>query len=552
MENFKRFFMASVFIYTGILFAQQPVLLEEYIGTSYFCASDYGGQEIIFLEPSTGFLVTSSVVDRSYIHSFVSLDGGVTWIHTSPINGSYDEPRAVTVSGDVATPIFVYGEREGVPMAPPWVGVRPCYTIDDFGWGGGSYIETSIADTGTSSDHLCCMFPVFDISTFDPNLRGISAHHHKDYDGGEYEQFFYSHDGGATWSDRNIVVKNGVNVDNLANNTFDFCYGPNGQIFAAGTAEPFISGHDECIYYMFSNDSGKTWSDPTFLPWDTLEPNWGHVDRGTRAFIDADNNFHIFTLARGPSNSELFKGYDIECDLTDTTWTLRCIAEPILIDYGLAMIHEYYGDAAALNAPTLDTDNGTIYYSFHDVVDTTGGINDFATFTIYSEDGGETWSSERYITISDTDYQAEEFTDVARTANNDTLHITYCKVFKAPIGSGEPDTVRQYYLKYNLIVSKVEGDAPVVVKDFMLYQNYPNPFNPITNIKFELMKNSKVSLVIYNVLGKKVATLIDNKAYKAGPQEIEWNAADFASAVYLYQLTTADGSCVTKKMILLK
>ena len=101
------------------------------------------------------------------------------------------------------------------------------------------------------------------------------------------------------------------------------------------------------------------------------------------------------------------------------------------------------------------------------------------------------------------------------------------------------------------IISSI--DKPVsVVNNFLLHQNYPNPFNPATTIQFELTTKSTISLVVYNIVGEKIATLIDNKLFSPGLQEIEWNAVDFASGVYFYQLKTAGESCITKKMILLK
>lgn len=92
--------------------------------------------------------------------------------------------------------------------------------------------------------------------------------------------------------------------------------------------------------------------------------------------------------------------------------------------------------------------------------------------------------------------------------------------------------------------------------EFTLEQNYPNPFNPTTNIRFSLPKTSVVSLVIYNALGQKVATLIEGKEFNAGNYNYTWNGKDsngnnLSSGIYFYQLNTKDFS-VTKKMMLLK
>lgn len=90
---------------------------------------------------------------------------------------------------------------------------------------------------------------------------------------------------------------------------------------------------------------------------------------------------------------------------------------------------------------------------------------------------------------------------------------------------------------------------------FKLSQNYPNPFNPITNIGYTVRAQravpQHVNLSIYNILGQKVATLVDKKQ-PAGSYEVEWDASGFASGVYLFRLESDKGFEETKKMILLK
>jgi len=85
---------------------------------------------------------------------------------------------------------------------------------------------------------------------------------------------------------------------------------------------------------------------------------------------------------------------------------------------------------------------------------------------------------------------------------------------------------------------------------YSLAQNYPNPFNPATEIRYALPKDCKVKLTIYNVLGEKVATLVDGKQ-KAGYMTARWDASFFSSGIYFYRLQAGD-FVETKKMILLK
>jgi hypothetical protein len=87
-------------------------------------------------------------------------------------------------------------------------------------------------------------------------------------------------------------------------------------------------------------------------------------------------------------------------------------------------------------------------------------------------------------------------------------------------------------------------------KTFALLQNYPNPFNPSTTIRFELPKASKVNLSIYNILGQKIATLVDEFKIP-GYYQIKWDAKSMANGIYFYSIRTGD-NIVTKKMILLK
>jgi fibronectin-binding autotransporter adhesin len=86
--------------------------------------------------------------------------------------------------------------------------------------------------------------------------------------------------------------------------------------------------------------------------------------------------------------------------------------------------------------------------------------------------------------------------------------------------------------------------------EYALDQNYPNPFNPVTTVQFSLEKPGKTVLEIYNVLGQKVATLV-NGELSAGAYRYQWNASGLASGMYFYRLRS-DNFVATKKMVLVK
>jgi hypothetical protein len=87
-------------------------------------------------------------------------------------------------------------------------------------------------------------------------------------------------------------------------------------------------------------------------------------------------------------------------------------------------------------------------------------------------------------------------------------------------------------------------------KAFALRQNYPNPFNPTTTIRFALPKTSNVQLEIYNILGQRVVTLV-NEVREAGYYNELFNANNIASGVYFYRLQ-AEGYTNVKKLVVLK
>jgi hypothetical protein len=86
--------------------------------------------------------------------------------------------------------------------------------------------------------------------------------------------------------------------------------------------------------------------------------------------------------------------------------------------------------------------------------------------------------------------------------------------------------------------------------EYSLSQNYPNPFNPLTKISYELQITNDVRLSVFDILGKEVAILVNQKQ-NAGNYEIEWDASNYPSGVYFYKLE-ADDFKETKKMILIK
>lgn len=99
-------------------------------------------------------------------------------------------------------------------------------------------------------------------------------------------------------------------------------------------------------------------------------------------------------------------------------------------------------------------------------------------------------------------------------------------------------------------LTEVNEPVPNAPEKFSLSQNYPNPFNPTTNIVFAIPKTSFAKLIIYDISGRQVQTLV-NEELKAGTYKADFDGAGFASGIYFYTLSAND-YMQTKKMVLIK
>ncbi len=104
--------------------------------------------------------------------------------------------------------------------------------------------------------------------------------------------------------------------------------------------------------------------------------------------------------------------------------------------------------------------------------------------------------------------------------------------------------------RFSIIIEPGE-DANDMPNSFELFQNYPNPFNPTTNLEFSLPIQSEVSIDIYDMLGRKVASILNRKQLDAGTHTYTWNASDLSSGIYIYRFVSG-GNVYTKKMTLIK
>ena len=133
------------------------------------------------------------------------------------------------------------------------------------------------------------------------------------------------------------------------------------------------------------------------------------------------------------------------------------------------------------------------------------------------------------------------------------------KALKETIRSKKPKKRKEYISIIQQDINKVYGigvggrsveKTNSVPKVFNLYQNYPNPFNPTATIKYDLPKDVKVLIKVYDILGREVKKLVD-EFKKAGSYTVDFNGTNLASGVYFYRIEAGD-YVMSKKMVLVK
>jgi hypothetical protein len=158
----------------------------------------------------------------------------------------------------------------------------------------------------------------------------------------------------------------------------------------------------------------------------------------------------------------------------------------------------------------------------------------------FSEDGGDTWE----VIVLDLDNAK---TDYAWTIPEIATEAARIQILQDNVRTDYIGESGDFVIQTPAVLENDQWANPTA---FVLHVNYPNPFNPSTIINYELLMTSEIELSIYNSLGQRVTILFSGKK-ETGKHEIKWDASEFASGVYYYQLRAGEFVDV-KKMILLR
>jgi len=323
-------------------------------------------------------------------------------------------------------------------------------------------------------------------------------------------------DGGLTW--RTVLEPE---IFSSKNDAVDMTFAD------ANTGYASMTLNDNSEYHLFkTTDAGETWTDIY---------NQSALS-GQLAFFDANNG--------------IMGGGNVAIKMTNdggVTWTpavvnnvpaeyaKQDISDIEIINSNTAIMCGNYlllkstdkGNSwDFINIPSMGVDTSFKTISFNG--DSLGYMATFYNGVIYkTNDGGENWTK-------DSTY-ADKF-------------ALYCSDFnnKGEIYFG---TNNGTILKYQSSTVGV-NEGNITVNNYKLEQNYPNPFNPSTTFSFSIAKQEKVTLKVYDILGKEVTTIL-NDDLTAGSHTVRFDASGLSSGVYFYTLKAGSYNS-TQKMILMK
>ncbi len=161
------------------------------------------------------------------------------------------------------------------------------------------------------------------------------------------------------------------------------------------------------------------------------------------------------------------------------------------------------------------------------------------------------WDSVNVLVSNDTNYYSKIALSTANLVPNSACFRMWY-VFEKNLSPSDKGIYGISFTTCAMNIRKISG----VAKDFSLSQNYPNPFNPVTKIEFQIplchsgIGRNPVKLIVFDILGKEVATLV-NESLQPGTYEITFDGSALSSGAYFYQLIT-NGFTETKRMLMIK
>jgi photosystem II stability/assembly factor-like uncharacterized protein len=378
---------------------------------------------------------------------------------------------------------------------------------------------------------------------------------------GQTGTVLHTTDGGDNWIIQNAPPNNGYYCIYFINDSVGWAVGSSGSSEFIHTTDsgntwvmlPSPTQHSTSDVYFINADTGwavggkaRDFTDPIRdisyttnggTNWTTQYSVNNEDPLGEVYFIDENNGWAVGSMSTIMHTSDGGSNWSIQMSGTgyefgdvyfvnpDTGWVVG-------VDLSLshnAVIFNTIDGGATWNLKTFGSDDSFTGVQF--VNDSTGwvvGGSNTAAIILYTDDGGANWTPQNPGT-------SEFLSEVSFSDENNGWAIGFNGTIIHTTTGG---------------VVGIEDEYRIIPEKVVLYDNYPNPFNPTTNIRFSLSNASDVNIEIFDILGHKVATLLDERI-SSGVHTVAFDAGNLASGLYLYRLKT-DGFTKIKKMVLMK
>ena len=287
-----------------------------------------------------------------------------------------------------------------------------------------------------------------------------------------------------------------------------------------------------------------------------------NIDNSVVIGVDGSGNTYVsgnsFDLTTGNDIStikyspvSLFANEFKKNSLTKSITDLQSAFDTISVDY-TAPVNYYVYDVNLKIDSVLHSNTGDLeFYLIHNgITDTAiyqvGGTGDNFIGTILND------SATNPISGGTAPFNGTfKPSRVLSAFNNSNINGTWIlKIYDR--ASGNTGTLKAWSLNFVVGINPIgiNNISTEIPASYTLSQNYPNPFNPVTNIKFAIPASGFVKLIVFDMLGRQVETLV-NDNLTAGTYNADWDASMYSSGVYFYKLESIEYTDV-KKMILVK
>ena len=353
----------------------------------------------------------------------------------------------------------------------------------------------------------------------------------------------FSSDGGASW----IASTGNVSPPSDSGHyceAVDLACDQSGGVYAiwvnALTSSPHV---EDYLGFAKSTNGGVSW---------TLQNNHAVNTNGIAGFLTPIHGIQIKGYPRiavdksgGPRNGWIYVSMPEKLVAPARDNADVCLMRST--DGGATWTHTLVNSDTAGNynfqaAVCVDT-AGTLAISYYDTRDTTTPFCGF--YMSVSTNGGNTFSD---IRVNDHIFDLQPIGGQFPLIGDYTA-LAYANGKFWPFWN-EPSSGHHQVWTTSLSIVAVNQYGTTIPSEYSLSQNYPNPFNPSTVINYSLPKSVYVKLVVYDLLGREVETLV-NGLYNAGNYKVDFDGANLASGVYLYRIKAEDFEDV-RKMLLVK